>query len=168
MKERTGFVSNSSSSSFIVKFDKDPTDINNLREMMGDCGVDPYGYAISTEKVVETIHNYITNGCEEDPEDGLSLDSWDLEESLGNSLSEAGLCIYNLESDELKEELLIKHRKYLVTLKASVRGMSEEEYREVNKFTKNFSFSDEDGPFWSSMEHGGVFRNVEHEMESHH
>ncbi|UQJ95155.1 hypothetical protein IANJMKHF_00249 [Klebsiella phage CPRSA] len=59
MKIRSGFVSNSSSSSFIVRFPKDPTDINNLREMMGDC-VPNCGYSWMTcptaEEVVQQVH----------------------------------------------------------------------------------------------------------------
>ena len=59
MKIRSGLVSNSSSSSFIVRFPKDPTDINNLREMMGDC-VPNCGYSWMTcptaEEVVQQVH----------------------------------------------------------------------------------------------------------------
>jgi hypothetical protein len=55
MKIRNGFVSNSSSSSFILMLDKKPESREELADMMGDCSVDMYGDTMSTQEVVDVV-----------------------------------------------------------------------------------------------------------------
>jgi len=65
MKTRTGFVSNSSSSSFIIAFNKKPESIDKMKQILfGDEKIfhHPYektGYL--TKKVAETVYNDILN-----------------------------------------------------------------------------------------------------------
>lgn len=60
MKTRSGFVSNSSSSSFIIGFNKDPMNKDNLAEEMGDCETIfnewSHGRVYSAEEIVEKLH----------------------------------------------------------------------------------------------------------------
>jgi len=57
MKTRNGFVSNSSSSSFIVAFDKIPNNIEELQILLfgNEKTLEKYSYSITTSKAAETI-----------------------------------------------------------------------------------------------------------------
>lgn len=162
-KVRNGFVSNSSSSSFIVEFSKDPRDIENLKEMMGDCGTNPYGYAISTKEVIETVHKEIM--ASGPLEDRFKFDDWELLHDIRNNLSETYPEIWVLDDNDPKLEQLLEmekdHRRKMYEL-ASGKSCKIEGY------VYEFEYSDNDGQFWSAMEHGDIFRNVDHIRESHH
>lgn len=172
MKTRTGFVSNSSSSSFIVKFDKDPSDINNLKEMLGDCAVNPYGYFISTDLVVETVFKEIQNQKDSDkPMYPFEYDEWDVYNDMENMLHTLG--VYDIEyGSELHksviDEMVILELEHRTRMYYMLKNTTPEAEAAKNEFTRKFTFSDENGSFWAAMEHGGVFRNVEHEQISHH
>ena len=171
MKIRSGFVSNSSSSSFIVRFPKDPTDINNLREMMGDC-VPNCGYSWMTcptaEEVVQQVHRdlggHMGNSFESYYDDKRY--EWETEDSAETryrsnpqiALAYDGRDWYDLETEE--KDALIKMWLY-------------EEYNakfgnQNGVFIYEFTYSDECGEFQTQLEHGQIFRNLEHTMKSHH
>ena len=62
MKKRTGFVSNSSSSSFIIVFDKEPQSASDIKEML--FGTDDiltyYDYNITTNVASKIIFDDIS------------------------------------------------------------------------------------------------------------
>ena len=137
MKKRLGFVSNSSSSSFIVAFKEKPTTIEELRDLLfpGKELTDPY---------VETTHwdettMYITI------QEALEIVLRELEEQNG--------------TDDLKkaEELFSSGWSGSPYLEEAAGFLKR------NKDCKlyRFCYADEDGRFWSAMEHGGLFNNLD-------
>lgn len=173
MKTRTGFVSNSSSSSFIVRFNQDPTDIDNLRTMMGDCAVNPYGLMIEADKVLSTVHNLI---LEQNKDGNVVLpfehDEWDARYSAEEQLRDLGCYdaseLPDGEYDALVNQIVEDNKQYKLKLYYRLKGTTPEEEAQNNLFVHKFTFSDECGSFWAAMEHGGVFRNVDHDVISHH
>ena len=168
MKIRSGFVSNSSSSSFIVRFPKDPTDINTLREMMGDCAPD-CGYtwlpSVSSEEVINAVHKEILE--ETCGFDGYyERNRWDTYhyESMYNAHPTMKLAYDGREWDELEEQ----ESDALVKMWLWQEYQAKRETNTEGEFIFEFEFSDENGSFWSQMEHGNVFRNLNHTVTSHH
>lgn len=171
MKIRSGFVSNSSSSSFIVKFPKDPTDINTLREMMGDC-VPNCGYdwmsCPTSEEVVNRVHRDLgghTGDSFESFYDDKRYD-WETEESAETrynsnpqiKLAYDGKDWYDLKTEE--KDLLIKMWLY--------EEFNMKYGNQDGVFIYEFTYSDECGPLETQLEHGNIFRNLEHTKTSHH
>lgn len=169
MKIRSGFVSNSSSSSFIVRFPKDPTDINNLREMMGDCTPD-CGYNWMTcptaEEVIRRVHMDLggRNNFESYYED--KRDDWETEDKVStwfDSKANHRLAYGNRGWHQLEE----KEKDSLI------RMWLYEEYKDKfgekeGVFIYEFTYADDCGHFECQLEHGNIFRNLEHERISHH
>ncbi|AGJ71524.1 hypothetical protein Lw1_gp116 [Escherichia phage Lw1] len=170
MKIRSGFVSNSSSSSFIVRFPKDPTNIDNLREMMGDCHptCGYYTPSLTSEEVINHVHRdlggHMGNSFESFYDDKRY--DWETEDSAETryrsnpqiALAYDGRDWYDLETEE--KDALIKMWLY-------------EEYNmkygnQNGVFIYEFTYSDECGPVGTQMEHGDIFRNLEHTSKSHH
>lgn len=172
MKTRTGFVSNSSSSSFIVRFNQDPTDMDNLREMMGDCSVDPYGTAISTEKVLETVMaDIVSQKAGDNTILPFEQDDWDLQRDAEQLLHDAGFYYDDVNGklwDDAVTEMEQEITKFKLAMYYKTKNTTPEEEAKRNEFVCRFSYADEDGNFWAAMEHGGVFRNVDHDMTSNH
>lgn len=156
MKYRAGFVSNSSSSSFVINFPKDPSDIDNLREMMGEC-FPRYSYGdkqITTEEVIQAVHNRV--GCSQHRK------PTDIDKYLVENLTDYVLNNYELEEYNLDFELQPEQRKileekmkdFLETLKS---------FDEVEgSYRQTFTFSDDCGSFEASLMHGDIFRHVDH------
>lgn len=163
MKIRSGFVSNSSSSSFIVRFPKDPSNIDNLREMMGDCAPNcGFGANLTAEDVVNYVHRDVKTSTFESYYDD---NRWDCERFSNlydfhptiESLYD-GRCWYELTNDE--QDTLIKMwlwEEYQCKFKS-----------EPDVFICHFEYADEDGAVGSAMEHGEIFRNLEYTCKSNH
>ena len=175
MKTRQGFVSNSSSSSFIVNFDKDPTDIENLKEMMGDCAAVGWnGYVIPTEKVVEQVHKDIMRAIEDEAtvesrKLPFSLgDDWDFTYEIKDKLMMLHPMCDDPDDDmiEAAKQLEIEHR---IMLWEIVNGRTFESWVEENKYRYELTYSDECGDYQCTLEHGNIFRNIEDvSVISHH
>jgi hypothetical protein len=189
MKVRTGFVSNSSSSSFVVAFPK------------------------GIELTEEALHNYLFSGGEETicAYDWLGkITSWDVVKSILHDMKEQREVLDKPDGHEdrvdHKEKIFSVFEDEFPGAPASVwdrlprnfynmpndrqeaaRLYAEEQYlAEAEKFNeflegelaKQFSgkdvelfyfvFNDNDGAFWSTMEHGDVFHNVKHWRQSNH
>lgn len=172
MKIRTGFVSNSSSSSFIVTFTKDPTDINNLREQMGDCFPVMWGDAwqFTTEDVINRVHKDIMNqrefhsrilAGEIEPHELANIDAEysDLADDLYYTLS-ADNPELTWDGPEMQEASKKLFERCLTRFQNKLKQNKSWEY--------HFEYSDNDGSFFSSLEHGEIFRNLEYDRISHH
>lgn len=137
MKIRKGFVSNSSSSSFYVKFDKQPKNENELKQMMfpnyeGEIFTH-YGYSTTLDRIVQTVFN-------------------DIKDQLADE-----------NEDEFMEDIFQLPRNYLT--KFFDKYMSDEEIKDyfkksINRNIFHFEYSNNDGLFFSLMDHGGIFKNI--------
>lgn len=169
MKTRQGFVSNSSSSSFIVSFTQDPTDMNVLAEMMGNCGVHIYGTTITAEKVIETVHKIIMD----DEDSKVKCPIYEEEDYSERYDTGYELMMMTPDCRDATDEeidVAIKLKKELkMKLWCMMNNTTQAEWEAANQFLYQFTFSDENGSFWSAMEHGDVFRNVNVvDFKSHH
>jgi hypothetical protein len=132
MKTRLGFVSNSSSSSFIVAFDAIPNSPAELKKLLFDdkTAIGYYDKAITTERATYTIWDDMQSN---NPLDKNQLESYIYDDYEGEN--------------KVIEDFVNKH---------------------TNAIFFEFSYADEDGPYFSVMEHGGVFDALPHLTFSHH
>ncbi len=168
MKTRNGFVSNSSSSSFIVAFDTVPTSAKELQSMLfgeQEYYPDPYpcehvGWdAWSCQEIAEivfrdmkdgpsamvfmidTIENGWFEGCPD-------WDNFKIDKKDGSRIDWSA---YNKAREDHAVEVLSDFQN---------------DHPGCNFFT--FEYSDNDGSLGSAMEHGNLFSKVPHLCISHH
>lgn len=202
MKTRNGFVSNSSSSSFIVGFKKKPTSDWELCEVLYPATKDGQRPGVSTHYGYEDLDK---NGV--DAHSASTIIWRDLEEQKPMSLKQVmeeiksgyfdgypDMPWNNLESDKIRREYEALSgkdiydkdadpewvKKYHAAEKkrwdehtAAVDKAAREYYERVKAQFKGlklfrFSYSDNDGSIFATMEHGDTFRNVPHVRISHH
>ena len=161
MKIREGFVSNSSSSSFIVAFKEVPKSEQELKELLyGDEQEVKSGWMqeepISTERLARHVWN-------------------DLKNSKPLSLSELGDALHGVRDntypsipypydfksrvDEEVFEMLVERRSMAIA--------SDFLEQADGKVIYEFSYSD-DSTIGAVLEHQGTFDNVQHIKISHH
>lgn len=156
MKIRNGFVSNSSSSSFILVFDKKPETKEEFAEVMGDCTTETSwnGNFLSKDMVVDIAWGDLQHAGEATEEDLKSeLASYHYEWNTDFNWWEAT----DEERDAHDAEEKAKNQKHY------------DEFAEKNKgkYMTILSYGD-DCTVGSQMEHGGAFRNVDGLKISHH
>lgn len=167
MKIRNGFVSNSSSSSFVVAFDAKPQSVEELKKLLfGDEEVygNPYRYAGSprgwtTQQVAETVYRDL---AEQPPM---------TEEHVREEFNEGWLpgapefpfgAGFDDDGRKKLKEWEADHKSYCNAKAdefiASLKG----------KVFFHFSYADEDGSYYSALEHGDLFEKLPHICISHH
>ena len=148
MKTRTGFVSNSSSSSFIVIMDKKPKSAKELQKaMFGDKeNMIAYGTPIPTKQAAESVFKSLRKQKPLPIRKAIMLLETGVVERGGKSIYP-----HDAESSEDMQRVMAE-------LANLAKG------RQVFAFT----YSDNDGNFESTMEHGDIFRNFDHFVVSHH
>jgi hypothetical protein len=171
MKVRTGFVSNSSSSSFVVVFPKIHANKKELRKML--FGNDeyysaPYGdETYSVNKVTNTVWDDMKKQC---PNDVVSIMS-EME----------GYSTYDDPKAPAHPYDVYDHNDFTAedwTKLCDEHHKAEEKYRlekirklmnkHKNEFIYTFQYSDNDGNYFSALEHGYLFDNLKHIKISHH
>lgn len=163
MKIRSGFVSNSSSSSFILIFDKLPESeeelmqVLNFEETPSPLQIGPLqigGFA--PERYAERIFGDIQEAGEPDEEEIVEL--------LGNDLYLDIKDLYHKawdEKDEAKrEELHEAADARWEELKAEKFEEFQKKY--TGKIIRIVGYSDNEGSFDASLEHDDLFANIEH------
>ena len=147
MKIRTGYVSNSSSSSFVVIFPKDPATIEELEIMLfgapNSYYSNPYGKELFESRMVS---EYIWSSIK-----GQKLND------IKAAAEEFGE--YD-EDDGIKE-----FNKFFNMRKAKLQKLEGKETAEAFYV---FNFSDNDGTLDTALEHGNIFDRLEYRTFSHH
>lgn len=190
MKTRLGFVSNSSSSSFLVAFDKLPESENELKILMfpnrTNDQVEIYGYVAEIDRIVERVFRDI-----KDNPKYKNLNDLKASAMYGSTLEHhfAGWNIY--------KEAKVKLEKDYPDLYLSLNNYSQDP-RSINErqeawqkeeeisnelaleaaskwFEENpaevyveFEYSDNEGEFETILEHYGIFDDMRCKTTSHH
>jgi len=154
MKTRQGFVSNSSSSSFIVAFSKMPESADEVKELLfGDretlCEYEHLG-PMSTKTMSEIVFEDMVGQKSKSLKEVYDeLNSgWDFKNADGSTHD------YNADYSNLKEE---DFGKKIGDFADEIEG----------QLVFIFSYADDDA-LGSTMEHGGIFDNLTHRRISHH
>jgi len=174
MKKRNGFVSNSSSSSFIVTFPKKPESKEELAEMMGECH--PLGYTRGQDHVINRVWGDLESKLD-NPSiiDSVLFPNYDID--LVDDT-----CDYANKLSDYFVEFVYKNCDYMDRYNGKLQEVDilklfckdilqkiEDAENTVNTsttYTVKFSYSDEGSD--GDLEHGDIFRNLEHERISHH
>lgn len=157
MKIRTGFVSNSSSSSFIVVFDKKPENAKELRDMMFGSQIlfdHPYeDITYSTEEIAEHVFNEIKEV------------SSNIEELSPEFAYDSPVNIDNFkDKDNSIDWDKYQEARQKVSDKQSKNFIKEHK----DKFIGVFEYSDNNNDFETALEHGDIFSNLENIRISKH
>lgn len=196
MKLRNGFVSNSSSSSFVIAFNKKPTSRGELLDILfpwkkdgrdGVCGWDDEGVDAGTAATLiwqqledqkpltkTEIFKEIRDGWfEGHPE--LSWSNLEEDRIREEYREISGKDIYDKDADpDWRKKYDKAHQtrwaEYEKAIDVAAKELFDRIYPMKFKGKKCFvvSFSDNDGQTFATLEHGDTFRNIPHTTISHH
>ncbi len=169
MKIRNGFVSNSSSSSFIIVWPSRPESAQDVHDMMfhlGEFQIAEYGYGpYSTHEAAKAVWDQLKH--DKPPMSRIAI----MKELNNQAYSDTYRARSKLPSryeqglSSAEQERRSAQRAKIIEARAAVL---------TNELLKNeghvstVEFSDNDGHFSTVMEFGDVFRQVPHQRCSHH
>ena len=156
MKIRHGFVSNSSSSSFIVVFPSEPKNVEDLQKMMfGDLveiqSIYDNDIFYSANEIAKTVWNDMKTGNKPTRKHAREVSmcgTMDLEDSPSYNS-------YKNFEEYLKASEIFAKNKF-------------KKFMRKNEIFYIFKYSDNDGDYSSFLEHNGIFDNLKHLRISHH
>ena len=170
MKIRNGFVSNSSSSSFIVAFDKTPSTIQEMKEILfgnEEWYENPYADLLNpagftTQQVAETV---FTDLQREQPLSPENL----VEEVKNGHFDGYPTYDWRLEKDETMEQSRERWRRHDIKVSQAAKNLADKFIQDNNgKVFFKFHYSDNNGTYETALEHGGLFDKLPHLVVSHH
>jgi hypothetical protein len=170
VKTRNGFVSNSSSSSFVLALPRLPKSAEELHGWMfpsGPCIVSPYGDPASSERIAEAAFNDLS------AESKLTRDQMAEQFTRGTvycDIAEIDWPKYpHWRNNQTWEERKPLYDQYDADRKVAARKLADAMICQNPKAEFHVvEYSDNDGPFWTVMEHGDVFEHLPHQRISHH
>ena len=158
MTSRNGFVSNSSSSSFIIGLPKVPESAAELEQMLWPGGGVLSGYAsdISTDVAAKILFEEL----------GQADDMEEIVDSVASNVTTVPRPKY--DKNETEEQLRVRHDAYDAAILVEAEKLTGKlfgEYPGRVWFTVEHS---DHSDYGSTMEHGEVYYNVPHIRVSHH
>lgn len=168
MKARFGFVSNSSSSAFVVAFPTVPKDKWELLRMMfpnGETMIEAYGDPVATASVADTVWNDMKN------QKPMTFDEIAEEISTGEFSGNPDYYYdyVSWDKDMTRKERQAAWAKYEEASQEAAKRLAEVFVGANTGSTFfRFSYADGNGPYYCTLEHGEIFRNLGHLQISHH
>lgn len=180
MKIRTDFVTNSSSSSFIVAFDKIPESIEELKEMMFSddekkyrCFSGPYdGNFFDINVIAEIVFNDIKNQKVNDfkaiKEEFGSFSKYDEDYHMYTKLAYPEYPEYDRTDEKARKKAWDAYSKECEKVKndAYKNFMKSKSFKGKKLFI--FEYSDNSGTLGCAMEHGSLFKKFKYLRVSKH
>jgi hypothetical protein len=175
VKVRRGFVSNSSSSSFLVAFPKriDEMTVDELQKLLFANLKELEGYEDSypTSQIAETVYG---NALSKEPFTNYYEQEQEMVEIVESGWypgkPEFPMEIYKLENEDryvmIKAARMIDHETAKVRLRRFV--MDSFMALETQPLYYVFEYSDNDGAYYSTLEHSGIFDRLPNMVISHH
>jgi len=170
MKIRNGFVSNSSSSSFVVALPKQPKNVKELKEMLfGDEKYYEYcdGKIFKTERVAETVFDDIQDFIKSNSGSKINY----MLESLINGWfnGHPDLEKYKIEDPQSKSNYIYDWNRYHLDCKKIAKKVVQK-FKKENKgrFIFVVDYSDNSGDYFCALEHGPLFDDLPHIRTSYH
>jgi hypothetical protein len=147
MKIRNGFVSNSSSSSFIISLEENPSDHKEVQKLVfGDLeGVFPFDKYLKTEDISKIIYDEICKSSRA---------------TFGE--------IFDLYYDNMFFKSKYLNSQIPEILDQTFKTVKEFYLKNINNFLYILEFSDGDGVLDTAIEHGGYLEKIGAVRFSHH
>ena len=185
MKIRTGFVSNSSSSNFIVAFPHKPKSIKETKEMLfGTQNVHHVSFyggkgctEVDTQRIAESVYNDIKTKRKSEAKRSMvrSLTNghfdWYEDAEMFPGRYDNHVEIFKLDINK-KEDIKEMHRLWAEADKINKKRATAivEFFMSMNQesWIATLGYADEDGYWGSILEHTGIFNRLEHIKTSCH
>jgi hypothetical protein len=176
MKIRNGFVINSSSSSFIVIFPREPKDAEDVKNILFEEGQETYlnpypNYAKQKEWSIEQVSNTVWKDIQDQNKNNLKEAIDEISSGYLNGSPKWSDFDYIDDwnkrcSLEVLENKRFANRKIKEFFNVNKDNITNEDIQNITFYI--FSYSDESGEYFSSLEHGNLFDKLKHIKISHH
>jgi hypothetical protein len=183
MKVRNGFVSNSSSSSFLVVFDKLPDNENELKELMfpemsNDDHITIYDRVLHVGEVINRVFSDLQNNkkfysLEDFTENDIQnhFGGWDIYEEAEEILKKEFPKLNDMRHqncDKYTDDQRREAYEQFNTIQNNLSNVAFKEFFEkhLGKVFVEFDYSDNEGD--EVLEHYGIFNNLPNKTTSHH